>query len=327
MDKKPDAYKMVTERIVAAVEAGPAAWAKAWKSFSEAGPSKNGLSGKEYHGINTLILAFSGFSDCRWYTFDQAKEAVGYKKNPLWKGKADTFKGIPKWVWDPKKGEDPKYGVKAGEKGTHVVFWSTYDATEKEVDPVTGEEKRVSRKVPMARLYVVFNANQINGLKGAPAQIDPAIGHAEVAKALEALSATVLHGGDKAFYSPSEDIIRMPEVSQFDSTGDYWATRAHELVHWTGHKSRCDRTFGGRFGDETYAMEELVAEIGAAFVCARLGVSGEFRHPEYVAFWLKVLGKDKYAIFSASREAAKAVDFLLGVEPKEEVAEEEEAAA
>jgi antirestriction protein ArdC len=322
MAEKTDVYKDVTDRIVAAVEAGPEKWAQTWTNFGKAGRPVNGLTGRAYSGINVLLLAFEGFADSRWYTFDQAMQAVGYKKNPEWKGKADTFKGVRKWIWTG-EGEDPRFGVKKGEKGTHVVFWRTVEREEK--DKVTGEKKAV--RVPLARFYVVFNAAQIAGLPEAPPVVDPTtattesgvVSYVEVARAFDKVGSTVLHGGDRACYSLSEDVIRLPEPGQFKTIANYWATRAHEEVHRTGHPSRLNRDLKGRFGTESYAMEELVAEIGAAFCCARLGISGEFRHPEYIANWLQVLKGDKYAIFAASREATKAADFLLGTGAEEEV--------
>ena len=313
-EPKIDAYALVTDRIVAAVEAGTEKWEKTWASFAKAGNPVNGLTERAYSGINVLLLAFAGFADARWYTFDQAKAACGYARNPEWKGRADDFKGIRKWIWKG-EGEDPFYGVKKGEKGTQVVFWHTVEREEK--DKATGTVKIV--RVPFARLYTVFNAAQIAGLPDAPPVVNPADAHAEAALAFEKLDAVVLHGGDKAYYSPSEDLIRLPEPGQFRTTANYWAIRAHETVHWTGSAARLGRDLSGRFGSESYAVEELVAEIGAAFLCARLGVSGEFRHPEYVANWLKVLKGDKFAIFAAAREATKAVEFLLGAVTNEEM--------
>ena len=130
------------------------------------------------------------------------------------------------------------------------------------------------------------------------------------------------HGGSSAHYSPTGDYVQMPSLEAFRSADDYAGTLAHELVHWTGHESRCDRQFGKRFGDDAYAFEELVAEIGSAFVCAQTGIALEgLQHDRYVASWLKVLKGDKRAIFTASSQAKKAAEFLMAS------AEEEEALA
>ena len=130
------------------------------------------------------------------------------------------------------------------------------------------------------------------------------------------VGADVRHGGTKAFYAPQGDYVGMPTADSFASPDAYAATLAHELVHWTGHKSRCDRQFGKRFGDDAYAFEELVAEIGSAFVCAQMGIPLEnLQHSSYIASWLKVLKADKRAIFTASSQAKRSSEFLITNEP------------
>jgi antirestriction protein ArdC len=130
------------------------------------------------------------------------------------------------------------------------------------------------------------------------------------------VGADVRHGGKKAFYALQGDYVGMPTADSFASPDAYAATLAHELVHWTGHKSRCDRQFGKRFGDDAYAFEELVAEIGSAFVCAQMGIPLEnLQHSSYIAAWLKVLKADKRAIFTASSQAKRSSEFLITKEP------------
>ena len=194
--------------------------------------------------------------------------------------------------------------VRKGERASQIVVW-------KEVaDKRTDDESTVM--VGMG--YSVFNAAQVDGYT-APGVL-PTLSDAErIAAADEyfgAIGATVRHGYDRAYYQPSGDMIAMPDFAAFKGPAYYYSTLAHELTHWTGAKRRLDRTFGQRFGDSAYAAEELVAELGAAFQCAVLGIDSEPRadHAQYVAHWLKVLKADKRAIFMAASKAQAAVDYL-----------------
>ena len=196
--------------------------------------------------------------------------------------------------------------VRKGEKGTQIVFWSF----PKIKDTETGEEK----VVPFAKGYTVFAVEQCEGLNEAKLKAPAPItaGQTSINVIAAQAGAQVRHGGSKAFYSPSTDHVQMPSIDAFESADAYAGTLAHELVHWTGHQTRCDRQFGKRFGDDAYAFEELVAEIGSAFVCAQTGIPLEgLQHTSYVASWLKVLKNDKRAIFTASSQAKKAAEFLL----------------
>jgi antirestriction protein ArdC len=178
------------------------------------------------------------------------------------------------------------------------------------------------------RSYTVFNVDQIEGLpphyyaiaqKPEPAQ---RIAHAEAF--LAATGAEVRHGGTRAYYRISADTIQMPPFESFPEAETYYATRAHETVHWTRHPSRLARDFEQkRYGDEGYAMEELVAELGAAFVCADLGLTPEARedHAAYIASWITVLKNDKRAIFTAASHSQRALDFLHGLQPQTASAE------
>jgi Antirestriction protein len=150
---------------------------------------------------------------------------------------------------------------------------------------------------------------------------------AHVESFFAALGADVRHGGNRAFYCPSTDHVQMPDFTSFKSAESYYATLAHECTHWTRHSSRLERDFGRKkWGDEGYAMEELVAELGAAFLCADLELRPLIRedHAPYIAGWLKALKEDKRAIFTAAAHAQRAADFLHGLQPQ---AEEEQAAA
>jgi len=194
-------------------------------------------------------------------------------------------------------------------------------ATRTETDGESGEESE--RDIPFLKDYTVFNVEQIDGLPAhftAPAEavLDPVqrIAHAE--GFFSATGATVRHGGNQAYYSVASDLVQMPFFETFRDAESYYATLAHELTHWTRHPSRLDRSLGRkRFGDEGYAMEELVAELGAAFLSADLGLTPEPRedHAAYIGNWLNVLKNDKRAIFTAASHAQRAADFLSNPSP------------
>lgn len=296
-DNKPktDWYQDVTDRIIAALEAGPGEWSKPWKSLGTNGMPRNGATDRAYNGVNVWLLALAGYNDCRWYTYNQAKALNAC--------------------------------VRKGEHGTKIVFWQ-FVAEKDEKGVETG------KKIPFLRVFTVFNAQQIDGLPGAAVApvVDPTVGFEKAAQVVAALGATVNHGGDRAYYHTVDDRIQLPLPSQFESLARYWSVNLHEHAHWTGSKARLDRELGKRFGSEAYAMEELIAEITAAFTCAALGIEGEMAHPEYIHSWLKVLKGDKFAVFGAAREAQKAANFILNggaeqIEATDESSEETAAPA
>jgi antirestriction protein ArdC len=260
-------------------------------------------NGIPYGGINVLMLWVAsmerGYSAPIWMTFRQAKELGAH--------------------------------VKKGEKGSLVVYANTYSRTE--TDEATGED--VERQIPFMKGYTVFNVEQIEGLpahftakKEPHRNPDERIAHAE--QFFASTGAVVRHGGNAAFYAPGPDIVQMPDFESFRDAAAYYGTLAHECTHWTRHPKRLDRDFGRkRSGDEGYAMEELVAELGAAFLCADLELAPQIRedHAPYIAGWLKVLKEDKRAIFTAAAHAQKAADFLHGLQPKESTEPEEKEAA
>jgi antirestriction protein ArdC len=204
--------------------------------------------------------------------------------------------------------------VRKGEKGSLVVYANTLTRTE--TDEQSGED--VEREIPFMKGYTVFNVEQIEGLPAhftAPAEprLDP-VERIEAAETyFAATGAAIEHGGNMACYSVTLDRVRMPHFETFRDAESYYATLAHEVTHWTRHPDRLARDFGRkRWGDEGYAMEELVAELGAAFLCADLEITPETRadHAAYIASWLKVLKNDKRAIFSAAAHAQRAADYL-----------------
>ncbi|MDF1600952.1 zincin-like metallopeptidase domain-containing protein [Mesorhizobium sp. YIM 152430] len=301
---KPDIYQRVTDCIVAELEKGVRPWLKPWNAEHAAGRITRPLraNGIAYRGINVIMLWSSamaqGFAAPLWLTYKQAQELGGQ--------------------------------VRKGEKGSLVVYANTITRTE--ADAETGEES--AREIPFMKGYTVFNAEQVEGLPAhfyamQEAMLDP-VARIEKAETFFAASgADVRHGGNQAFYSVTEDRVQMPPFETFRDAECYYATLAHELTHWTKHKSRLDRDFGRkRWGDEGYAMEELVAELGAAFLSADLELTPETRpdHASYIASWLKVLKDDRKAIFAAAAHAQRAADYLAGLQPQEEVEAEAQAA-
>lgn len=280
-----DAYAAITARIVAAMEAGAGEFIMPWhRSGVGIGRPKNARSGRRYQGGNVVALwaeeQLAGFSSGYWATYRQWQE-LGAQ-------------------------------VRRGEHGASVVFFKTVEAD--------GEEEDEPRRRFYARTSRVFAAEQVEGWQ-APEEKRPDLVQtvAAVEDLVQHSGAVIEHGGDLACFDRDRDVIRMPERSRFHGsptstpTESYYATQLHELVHWTGAEHRLDRQFG-RFGDETYAFEELVAELGAAFLCADLGVSNEPRadHAAYLASWIKGLTDDPSALFRASRLATSATAILLG---------------
>jgi antirestriction protein ArdC len=290
---KADIYTRITDQIAAALERGVKPWTQPWNAAHAAGAVTRPLryNGQPYSGINVLTLWASsmerGFAAPLWMTFKQALELGGH--------------------------------VRKGEKGSPVVYADKIVRTEEGAD---GQDEE--RTIPFLKAYTVFNVEQIDGLPAqyharadVPPNPDQRIASAEAFFA--ALKADIRHGGGSAFYVPSMDFIQMPAFESFRDAQGYYATLAHECTHWTRHEKRLDRDLGRKsFGDEGYAREELVAELGAAFLCADLGLHLEDRedHASYIASWLKVLRNDKRAIFQASAHAQRAADFLQRLQPE-----------
>jgi antirestriction protein ArdC len=288
-----DIYQRVTAQIVASLEQGVRPWLKPWNAEHAAGRITQPLRGNgvPYQGINVLMLwgaaVERGYAAPIWMTFKQALELGGC--------------------------------VRKGERGNLVVYASTFSRTE--TDGESGEESE--RDIPFLKDYTVFNVEQIDGLPAhftAPAEavLDPVQRNAHAEQFFSATAATVRHGGNQAYYSVASDVVQMPFFETFKDAESYYATLAHELTHWTRHPSRLDRSFGRkRFGDEGYAMEELVAELGAAFLSADLGLTPEPRedHAAYIGHWLNILKNDKRAIFTAASHAQRAADFLSNPSP------------
>ncbi len=298
MSDRKDVYTRVTERIIADLEKGVRSWMKPWNAGHTAGKITRPLrhNGTPYQGINILMLwgeaLDKGYSAPIWMTYNQAQELGAH--------------------------------VRRGEHGSLVVFANKLTRTETDDK---GEE--IEKQIPYMKGYSVFNVEQIEGLPAHyygkpenPLPLTERLDHAE--RFIASTGAIIGHGGDKAYYAPARDIVQMPPFEAFKDKESYYATILHELTHWTSHKTRLDRSFNAkRFGDNGYAREELVAELGAAFLSADLGITPEIRedHAAYLAHWLKALKEDSRAIFSAAAHAQRATDFLQALQRKEETAE------
>jgi antirestriction protein ArdC len=208
--------------------------------------------------------------------------------------------------------------VRGGQRGSMVVFRSPFEIVEKNAK---GEE--ASKTIQILKRYTVFNVEQIDGL---PEKFRPKLAvvlspneRITTAEAfVKATAAVVQHGGGEAYYSPPKDIIQMPPFERFEEAESYYATLLHELTHWTRPQNRLNRDFGQqKRGDISYATEELVAEICAAFLCAELGITPEIRedHAAYIGHWLSILKEDNRAIFRAAAHAQRAADYLKGLQP------------
>lgn len=282
-----DIYTRITDQIVAELEKGNLVWRKPWSSEHLAGQVTRPLRHNDvpYSGINTIVLwataASRGYSSPYWMTYKQAT--------------------------------DLKAQVRKGEKGTSVVYADKMVKEETDDDGNTEQ-----RRIPYLKVYTVFNADQIEGL-GEGFHPQPKIireedipqRNAELERFFAATKAEI-ETGTKAAYYESRDRIEMPPIHSFYEVSDYYATLAHELTHWTKHPSRLNRNFGRkRWGDEGYAMEELVAELGACFLAADLGFAPASLGDSaaYIQSWLKALKDDKRLIFSAAGYAQRAVEY------------------
>lgn len=288
-----DVYQEITDKIVAQLERGVSPVQCPWAGGEFCVPLPRRHNGVPYRGVNVLML---------WITaFEQ-----GYRA-PIWM----TFK----------QAIDLGGGVRKGEKGTRTVYADSITKTQ--TDAATGAE--TESEIHFMKGYTVFNVAQIDGLPPHyyPAPLAqpmgdarPRIGRAEAFFA--ATGAVVRHFGNRACYKVADDFIQMPEFQSFRDAESYYAVLGHETVHWTGHPSRLARLSGTSGDEEDYAKEELVAELGSAFLCASLDLSPEPRpdHAAYLDSWLKALKDDKRLIFTAAAAAQRAVDFLHGLQPQ-----------
>ena len=279
---KADIYDIVTNRIIENLENGCIPWIKPWDTENTL--DKNIKTGNEYNGINRVILGMSGFQSNVWGSFKQ------------WK--------------------DLGANVKLHEKGTGIVFYKPVSGVK-----VTSEGDEIIYNSVFTTSYV-FNAEQVEGIEIKPRNIEdkPFLNNVDIDNMVLNTGANIKHGGNSAYYRPSEDYINMPVKSDFNDEAGYYATLLHELTHWSGAKHRLDRTKGKRFGDTAYAFEELIAELGSAFLCEKYAVKGDIRHEGYIESWLKALKNDNKMIFSASAYAQKSTDYIVNFEALKQVA-------
>ena len=286
-EARANLYDEVTSKIIAELEAGRLPWVQPWHTTGATDPDlpRNALTARRYSGINILILwgavIENQWPTQSWLTFRQAQEAGGC--------------------------------VRKGERGQMVVYADRFTPE--------GEKARAERDggeakaVPFLKRFTVFNVAQCDGLRsdlaGDPAPL-PEREIVPVAEEVIAASGVCFQiGGDLAFYAPEPDFVQVPPQPAFHDQINYYRTCLHELTHATGHPKRLNRDLRNSFGSKDYAREELVAEMGAAFLCASLGIVPTVRHADYIATWLEVLREDNRAIFRAASAASKAADWLL----------------
>ncbi|MCT2581111.1 MAG: DUF1738 domain-containing protein [Mesorhizobium sp.] len=287
MQSIKDTYQRITDTIVEQLEAGTKPWIRPWRGSVRHSLIPRRATGEAYRGINVLMLWVSGqmfgYQENTWMTYRQAQDLGGQ--------------------------------VRKGEKGTLVVKYGTFTPKEREDDE--------DRSIPYLKGYTVFNIEQIENLPDrffSPAEELPSVPvpHIETVEVfVRNTNAKVSYSGTKACYRPSSDDILMPDRDRFESEVHLYSTLLHELSHWSGAKHRLDRDLSGRFGTESYAVEELVAELAASFLCADLGVAHDPRDntAAYLASWLAVLKNDKRAIITAAAKAQAAADYLTALQP------------
>lgn len=294
-------YEEVTAKIISQLEEGRLPWVQPWDSAACAGPAlpRNAVTGRTYSGVNILMLwgavIANGWPSQGWLTFRQALHAGG--------------------------------NVRKGEQGTMVVYADRF-VTDREKARVASEGGE-AKAIPFLKRFTLFNVAQCEGLRPDLATDPLPLPEREIIPVAEDVIAAsgipFRIGGDKAYYVPSADYVQVPPQPAFYEQVNYYRTCLHELTHATGHPKRLARTFGTRFGTKDYAREELVAEMGSAFLCAALGIMPTVRHADYIGSWLAVLRDDMsddpairgstgprgHAIFRAARQASEAAEWLL----------------
>lgn len=285
-------YEIVTNKILTKLEEGTAPWHKSWSAQTP----MNFFTGKEYRGINTLLL--SDFEDPRFMTFNQVK----------------TLKG----------------SIKKGAKSEIVVFWTK--AENKKANQEINEEDEddlLNSKKFVLKYFNVFNAKDIEGIDFPALETN---NNDTIKTAQEAADnylnqiSSFSHGGGKAYYAPSTDHIQMPALNSFDSSEEYYSALFHEIAHSTGHASRLNRkgiTELSKFGSHSYSYEELIAEMSSAFICSFVNIKNTIDNSAaYIQGWSKVLKENKKMIIQAASQAQKVADYVL----KNELAKEDVAA-
>ena len=279
----PSVYEVITSRIMNQLESGVAPWQKPWKARGRGALPRNLVSDREYRGINVWILLSSGYASPHWLTFRQARELGGH--------------------------------VRQGETGLPVVYWKFGTREIQDGDEI------IEKKSVLCRYYTVFNLEQCEGIPSPEKHTEPApdLNPIEACANIVdgwATKPRIQHGGDRASYHKLQDCIRMPMMADFDHGEAYYSTLFHELTHSTGHPSRLNRSTlmdAESFGDENYSREELIAEMGAAFLCGITGIENKTinNSSSYLQSWLEVLRSDSRLVLVAAGQAQKAVDLIL----------------
>ena len=281
-------YDVINSRIMELLEQGTIPWRKPWNA--QTNYPKNLISGKKYQGVNVFMLACSEFSSPYWMTYKQCQDKGGH--------------------------------VIKGSKSCPVIFWKWLDRS---TEPAEGENS-TNGKYGMLRFYSVFNLAQTEGITPPPAEethniFDP-ITRAEEIIAAMPLKPDIRYGGGRAYYSPILDYVQLSHQHTFDTIEHYYNTLFHELAHATGHANRLARkgvTETSYFGSHEYSKEELVAEMGAAFLCGHAGIENTIENSAaYIQGWLKALKNDRTLLVHAAAAAQKASDFILNITPTTE---------
>lgn len=274
-------YEIITEQVVKALESGDVPWRKPWHA-TEDGPRN--IAGRPYRGVNVFLLLASGYTSPYWLTFKQAGERGGR--------------------------------IRKGEHGSIVVFWKTHQVKE------TGDDgKPVTKTVPILRYYRVWNLDQVEGInpprgeddEDKPEQHFDPIEAAEKVIANYGNAPEIRHGGNRAFYRPDADVITLPPRESFVTPDEYYSTAFHEMTHSTAHASRLNRKIGTRFGSHDYGREELVAEMGSAFLCGETGILPATieNSAAYLRSWIRAIKEDTRAVVVAAGQAQRAADHIL----------------
>jgi antirestriction protein ArdC len=286
-------YQEITDKIIAELEAGRVPWVQPWGTTAAKASlamPKNAATKRRYSGINVLILWGAvierGFAGQSWLTFRQALGVGGH--------------------------------VRKGEKGTTVVYADRF---------VPGEERRRAERdgdepeaIPFLKRFTVFNTDQCEGLPAdlatAPSPVPEGLIPSQIDALIAASGADFRIGGDRAFYSPAQDFVQVPRPDSFFEPINFARTACHEMNHWAGSASRLGRDQSGAFGSKKYMAEEVAAELGAAFVCASLGIIPTVRHADYIGAWIDLLKDENRAVIRAASAASKAADYLLAFLPE-----------
>lgn len=272
---KQDIQAIITDKIIAELEAGTKPWVQPWVANGQSVMPTNLKTGTAYTGMNIMLLWLAArtndFSSQYWATYNQAADLGGQ--------------------------------VRKGAKGTTLIFYKTYDKEDK----ATGEKESYR----VMRSFTVFNIDQIDGIElPAPAPIVPMDERYARAQAfIDATGIKIMHGFQQACYIKGANVIHMPAPQDFNTEADYWATLFHETAHASAHSSRLDRQMGAK-GNPEYAVEEIIVEIASCMLMEHFGIKGDVQHESYIAFWLEALGADKNYIFKAAGAASKIFNYF-----------------